>query len=56
MFDMTKETGAFHNIYKTGIGAETEKRTEKESWKRLPVELGFDVDRGGIRNVHRKDI
>ena len=26
MFDMTKETGAFHNIYKTGIGAETEKR------------------------------
>lgn len=25
MFDMTKETGAFHNIYKTGIGAETEK-------------------------------
>ena len=26
MFDMTKETGVFHNIYKTGIGAETEKR------------------------------
>ena len=26
MFDMTKETGAFHNIYKTGVGAETEKR------------------------------
>lgn len=26
MFDMTKETGAFHNIYKTGIGAETEKK------------------------------
>ena len=26
MFDMTKKTGAFHNIYKTGIGAETEKR------------------------------
>ena len=24
-------------------GAETEKRTEKESWKRLSVELGLDV-------------
>ena len=26
MFETTKETGAFHNIYKTGIGAEPERR------------------------------
>ena len=26
MFEVTKETGAFHNIYKTGIGAEPERR------------------------------
>ena len=39
MFEMTKETGAFHNIYKTGIGAETEKRILHEGNVSAPSDL-----------------
>lgn len=41
---------------KRDVGQKQKKERKKESWKRLPVELGFDVDRGGIRSVRRKDI
>lgn len=40
MFDMTKETGAFHNIYKTGIGAETEKRILHEEMSQAKERCG----------------
>ena len=42
MFDMTKETGAFHNIYKTGVGAETEKRI-LQAEKALQAEQKKDI-------------
>ena len=63
MFDMTKESGAFHNIYKTGIGAETEKRILHEgnesgegTMRRFEVAPGIQITYNDLKKIFCRSI
>ena len=63
MFDMTKKTGAFHNIYKTGIGAETEKRILHEgnesgegTMRRFEVAPGIQITYNDLKKTFCRSI